>query len=278
MQVSYVDGAPQILTPGRAYPQFQQSGLQNSVTIGLQSGFHKLVGNRGKSLRARQWKYCDLDTDGRQDLVIGIGDWSDYGWDDAYNRDGQWTHGPLHGFVYWSRNEGTVAVPRYATPQKLQLDTHEPIDVFGWPSPNFADFDQDGDLDLVCGRVFSMDFTYFENVGSATAPEFATGERLMVGDEQLRMDLQMIVPTAIDWDQDGDTDLIVGDEDGRVALVENTGQRTGRLPRFRHPVYFRQQAAELQCGALSTPYCIDWDGGRRPRHTLRKYCGLHQLF
>ena len=38
------------------------------------------------------------------------------------------------------------------------------------------------------------------------------------------MDLEMIVPAAIDWDRDGDIDLIVGDEDGRVALVEHTGQ------------------------------------------------------
>ena len=41
--------------------------------------------------------------------------------------------------------------------------------------------------------------------------------------EPVAMDLEMIVPVAVDWDRDGDLDLIVGDEDGRVALVENTG-------------------------------------------------------
>ena len=40
------------------------------------------------------------------------------------------------------------------------------------------------------------------------------------------MDLQMITPTAIDWDRDGDIDLVVGDEDGRVAFVENTLSET----------------------------------------------------
>ena len=42
------------------------------------------------------------------------------------------------------------------------------------------------------------------------------------------MDLEMIVPVAFDWDRDGDLDLIVGDEDGRVALVENTGKLADR--------------------------------------------------
>ena len=37
------------------------------------------------------------------------------------------------------------------------------------------------------------------------------------------MDLEMIVPVAFDWDGDGHVDLIVGQEDGRVALIENTG-------------------------------------------------------
>jgi hypothetical protein len=74
------------------------------------------------------------------------------------------------------------------------------------------------------------------------------------------MDLQMITPTAIDWDQDGDFDLIVGDEDGRVALVENTGQLAGSTPQFLPPRYFRQEADAVKFGALATPAGFDWDG------------------
>jgi hypothetical protein len=71
----------------------------------------------------------------------------------------------------------------------------------------------------------------------------------------------MITPTAIDWDKDGDLDLIVGDEDGRVAFVENTATFTAeRTPQFLPPRYFQQEADDVKFGALATPVGVDWDG------------------
>ena len=32
---------------------------------------------------------------------------------------------------------------------------------------------------------------------------------------------------------------------------------------FERPVYFRQEADELNFGALSAPWVVDWDGDRR---------------
>ncbi|MCA9058305.1 MAG: VCBS repeat-containing protein, partial [Planctomycetaceae bacterium] len=122
-------------------------------------------------------------------------------------------------------------------------------------------FDGDGDLDLLCGE-FVDGFNYFRNEGTRTAPRYTTGRRLMLNDETpLTMDLEMIVPVAFDWDRDGDFDLIVGDEDGRVALVENTGkQDSAGTPQFLEPRYFQQEAETLKCGALATPVGYDWDG------------------
>jgi hypothetical protein len=213
----------------------------------------------GARLRANQWHLADFDGDGRLDLIVGVEDWADYGWDNAFDASGRWTRGPLHGWVYLIRNHGTNDRPAYDAPERI-LAGGQPIDLFGMPSPNLADFDGDGDLDLVCGEFLDR-FTYFENVGTRSAPRYQAGRRLL--DEAgatVAMHLQMIVPVAIDWDGDGDTDLVVGDEDGRVALVEHTGKVVDGSPRFRHPVYFKQRGTDLKFGALATPSAADWDG------------------
>ncbi|QDS94354.1 FG-GAP repeat protein [Roseimaritima multifibrata] len=257
MQVSYVDGQPRILRNGHEYPRDPATGEFNFAKpkrIFPKDNIHE---NR---VRGNMWRYVDYDGDGDHDIVVGAGDWTEYVWDNAYDSSGRWRNGPLHGYVYWIENQGNDDSPKYSDqPTKIHA-AGGAIDVYGWPSPNFADFDNDGDLDLLCGE-FLDGFTYFENVGTRNEPVYGAGQRLQ--DENsapLVMHLQMITPTAFDWDADGDLDLIVGDEDGRVALVENTGKFQGSAPVFSAPQYFQQQADTLKFGALATPYVYDWDG------------------
>ncbi len=265
---SYIDGRVVVTTPGNVHPDFLTVGLEKPTKLSLPAdpigknpdwftphkpGVYKL--------RHNQWKFVDYDGDKVMDLVVALENWSAYGWDDAWNANGQWNNGPLHGLLYLFKNTGSTEQPKYAEP-KLIAATGSPngvVDTFGLPSPNFADFDGDGDLDLLCGE-FLDGFTYFQNLGSRTEPSYAVGRRLMREGRELTMDLEMIVPVAFDWDRDGDLDLIVGDEDGRVALVENYGPTVEGVPQFLAPKYFKQEAEDVKFGALATTCGFDWDG------------------
>ncbi|TWT51301.1 FG-GAP repeat protein [Rubripirellula amarantea] len=259
MTPSVVNGETIVLVPGQEFRRNSNTGqfdFSKPRKIDAPADPQHYVQGR---TRANMWRYVDFDGDNDRDIAVAIGDWSDLGWDHAYDNHGNWRNGPLHGSVSILINEGNDEKPIYKQPHtKLHAGGGE-LDVYGWPSPNFADFDGDGDLDLLCGE-FLDGFTYFQNVGSRNAPDYAAGRRLDDSSGNLlSMHVQMITPSAVDWDNDGDQDLIVGDEDGRVAFIENTGRLFDQMPVFEAPKYFRQQADTLKFGALATPFAYDWD-------------------
>ncbi|MFI0366634.1 FG-GAP-like repeat-containing protein [Actinomadura sp. 1N219] len=257
--VSHVNGRAIVTRPGATYPDVGRTGLTRAEPIPAERPVHTPV-VPGGDLRNEQWIYSDLTGDGELDLVVGVGDWSEYGWDDAYDEDGNWTNGPLHGFVYLLRNTGTTANPAYADPVKIQ-GGGKPIDAYGNPTPAVADFTGDGKPDIVTGEFLDK-LTFYGNAGGATT--FTEGRQLRTDrGDPLAMDLQMIIVSAVDWTKDGHPDLVVGQEDGRVALVEHTGRVQDGTPVFKAPRFFQQKAGRVKVGALSTPTAVDWDGDGR---------------
>ena len=243
---------------GNIYPDFRKSQFTKPAALAVPAKIHAQPG----SIRQNQWQLVDYDGDGKLDVTVGIDFWGDFGplngGEGAFNPRGEWTRGKLRGYVYLLRNTGTNGQPVYAAPVRIQAGG-EDVDPFGMPSPMWGDFRGTGKLDLICGE-FRDGFTFYANTGTRTQPVYAAGRPLTIGGERLHMDLCMITPTAVDWNGDGHLDIVCGDEDGRVALLENTGQVVDGVPQFLPPRYFRQFAADVKFGALVTPYAFDLDG------------------
>ncbi|WP_277209138.1 FG-GAP-like repeat-containing protein [Isoptericola croceus] len=260
-QVSHVDGEVLVTRPNRLYLDVTETGFAKSTSLGVEGAVHEPDLPEGR-LRGDQWYLVDFTGNGARDVVVGVGDWSEYGWDAAYDENGTWTNGPLHGYVYLLENTGTTDQPVYADPVKIEAGG-KPIDVYGAPSPVVADFNGNGALDIITGEFLDSP-TFFQNVGTRTEPEYAAGRGIPLTDgSELELDLQMLIVTTIDWDGDGHPDLVIGEEDGRVSLVRNTGVVDDGAPVFEPPEYFQQRAESVKVGALATPTAVDWNGDGR---------------
>lgn len=255
VQASYVDDKLYVFRPGFVYPTFKDDIFTKSVKIVPDT----MPGHDFARVRSNMWSYVDYDNDGDLDIIVGVDNWGDYGWDNAYNEKGEWTNGPLRGYIYLLENHNG----KYINRGRIKAGNKD-LETFGAPGSNMADFDGDGKKDIITGEFLDK-LTWFKNIGSKKAPKFAEG-RVLVNEkgDTIRMHVEMITPVAVDFNGDGHIDLLVGDEDGRVAFLKNTGRVKKNMPIFEDPIYLKQKALYVKFGALSTPCSVDWDGDGNP--------------
>jgi len=234
------DGAMDLVYSGGYFSDVRRNQLSRPVAVTLPRSYH--VG------RDDLWYPVDWDGDGRIDVLNGVSDWRDYGWDDAYDEKGRWTRGPLHGYVYFFRNLGANEAPRYADPVKVEAGG-KAIDQYGSPVPNPIDWFGTGRLDLITANFIDA-VSVYRNTGKGLAA---------VQQLPFRMDLCMIQPRAVRWHRDRRASMIIGEEDGTVSLVENLAPY-GEAPRLAPPRYLEQMDPYLKSGALSRPVSVDWNG------------------
>ena len=137
----------------------------------------------------------DLDADGDVDLVIGE-------WD---------------GNINLAMNVGTPYLPRWTVTDTL----YHGIVVEAYRSvPFLADFDRDGDPDLVIGKRGGgeNDLEAYENIGSPEEALFVPKPHLFSG---LTIGLYT-TPVLFDSDGDGDLDLSCGEYSGNISFFRNT--------------------------------------------------------
>lgn len=136
--------------------------------------------------------------------------------------------------------------------------------------PTMCDWNGDGLLDLLVGEIQGHIF-YFENIGTKQTPKFARGRFLMLDQKPLRFE-HYTTPCAVDWNDDGKLDLLVGRAmGGQILFLENVGTRTEPKLAFRGNVEADGKAItlppQLNPGEtfltqeyMAKPEVVDWNG------------------
>ena len=147
-------------------------------------------------------EFVDIDGDGDFDVVSGNS----------------------FGFIEYLENTGTKNKPQFT--QRTGVDNpFDTLDFSFLSNPAFADIDGDGDFDLLVGSLggISDKLDYFENLGTATSPEFIDSPVYSISS---------ILPKPVfaDIDGDGDPDLIVGGSRfASLDYFEHTGTRANPI-------------------------------------------------
>jgi hypothetical protein len=154
--------------------------------------------------------------------------------------------------------------------KRLESTAEKPIAVTGTASVvSAADWDGDGDLDLIVGNI-NGEVYLLPNEGTSKAYAFGKEEPLLTNGRPIRVPSRA-GPCVADWDGDGDLDLLVGADDGSVSLYRNIGSRTS--PRLAAPLrlveasrarYGAQASKEAQRGSRSKICVADWNGDGKP--------------
>jgi hypothetical protein len=97
--------------------------------------------------------------------------------------------------------------------------------------PAAHDWDGDGDLDILTGN-FEGTYFIFVNEGTKEKVSFnPKPQQIMAGDTPLRLQGGHSGVCPVDWDGDGDADILTGSAGGGVFLAENKSTGKG-IPQF----------------------------------------------
>ncbi len=177
----------------------------------------------------------DVDADGDLDLIVG------------------WAAGQLRVF----RNDGGPSVPSWTS----WMGFFDRLDLGDGTTPWLADMDSDGDLDLMSGLGDGTLHVWI-NTGTPASPRWGGDDvwvaHLNSGPTRSPAE-RWSSPSLADVDADGDLDLLIGSNDGKVTYFENVGDEY--VPRWAYldVALFAGPWSGTWVAANSTPVMADID-------------------
>ncbi|WP_147375341.1 FG-GAP-like repeat-containing protein [Jiangella rhizosphaerae] len=123
------------------------------------------------------------------------------------------------------------AVPVLAGGRPLNLDADDAAGSWEWgaseaaagyTNPVVVDWDDDGDLDIITQDAQEATLWYFENAGTRTAPRYREAEAFTLGGQPFTNAWRCRV-AVLDWDDDGDLDLVQAGEDNVLNVYTRDG-------------------------------------------------------
>ena len=186
---------------------YENTGTPEVATFGTPQINPFELGNAGSSDELTVFTLADLDGDGDLDLLAA----------------------GYQSFTYLS-NDGTATAPSFSEPATNPFGLDAAAGMEDYLLPSFADLDGDGDVDLLLGGYYGTFFV--ENTGSATAPAFGAPVAAPFNIDPTPED-GYFFPALADFDQDGDTDVLLTSYYSVAELFENTGD--AQNPAFAAP-------------------------------------------
>ena len=205
----------------------------------------------------------DVDSDGKDELVIGS----------------------LFGSVYACENRNnSKGDPEWSKPRPVNTRMQQPLELNNWHcvgmSPQLVDLNADGMNDMIMATFEGSAF-----IVEGTKDGFKTPRHILdSNDEAVRISMywdddeedylyvdrsangenyvkehQLTSAAAVDWDEDGDLDLLLGAYEGALYLCLNEG--TKEKPRFAETnLQVKADGKHITiAGGLATPRVCDWN-------------------